>query len=185
MLTRLRQDHHNIGMLLGVLEDKAYKLKRNQKVNFSLISDIIEYMQQYTDRCHHPVEDTLYGHYCQQFGNQEDLERLTVEHERLAQANEMLSHSITMVLSDLMVPMPQLIEEIERYVTLQQAHLQYEEQHIFPQIEQKFVESDWRKVETELTPLFIQDPLFSEEGAAEFRALKQYINDETYAEVAP
>ncbi|GLS82543.1 hemerythrin domain-containing protein [Paraferrimonas haliotis] len=187
MLTRLYEDHRNITVLLDVLQAIAEKLKRSQKVNMSLVSDVINYMQNYGDRCHHPVEDIIYNYYCQHYPAQgsDTLSQLTVEHERLQQANEMLSHSVNMVLNDVMVPMEQLVAEIEHYIDMQRQHLGFEEQDIFPQLEVNMSTNDWQEISTELQPLFQRDPLFGNEGKAEFQALKQYINDDTYVDSAP
>lgn len=75
-----------------------------------------------------------------------------------------------------MLPLEQLVDQLEQFVKHQSEHLNFEEAEVFPAIEQLAGDADWRELESRLpTP---SDPLFGLKQSEEYRDLyKALIED--------
>ncbi|TCN87964.1 hemerythrin domain-containing protein [Shewanella fodinae] len=174
MLQRLMNDHKHIAVLLNLLKGKYQKLSEGEPVNFCLVRDVVEYMQEYTEHSHHPVEDIVYEYYVGKFAKEESTKRLTEEHHKVVAASAALASTLNLILNDIVVAKEKLVQELRDYVTLQEQHLLYEEEHIFPKLQRKLTASDWQQIEQNCALKLIEDPLFSSNDQM-FDELRQYI----------
>ena len=145
MLHRLQQEHKHIDVLLRVLEEKIETLKAGGPVNFKLVRDVLEYMQGYAETNHHPLEDVIYQYYLSKYQDTHGTSRLMLEHESLTKTSEDLVNSVSLILSDVVVPKEKLIEQIAEYVRNQREHINYEERDIFPLLK-RLMPHDWDNI---------------------------------------
>ncbi|MCP3128095.1 MULTISPECIES: hemerythrin domain-containing protein [Shewanella] len=175
MLKRLMHDHKHIAVLLNVLKNKQMKLSEGEAINFIVVRDIVEYMQGYAERCHHPVEDIIYAYYLAHKTNGA-MDKLSAEHEVVIQVSAALMNTLNLILSDIVVAREKLIADFAEYVELQERHMQMEEREIFPLLAQNLTEQDWQVIEKECQDSLIDDPLFLDREQQEFDELRAYLN---------
>lgn len=175
MLKRLMHDHKHIAVLLNVLKNKQMKLSEGEAINFIVVRDIVEYMQGYAERCHHPVEDIIYAYYLAHKANGA-IDKLSAEHEVVIQVSAALMNTLNLILSDIVVAREKLIADFAEYVELQERHMQMEEREIFPLLAQHLTEQDWQVIEKECQDSLIDDPLFLDREQQEFDELRSYLN---------
>lgn len=174
MLKRLKRDHQHIAILLDILSNKNNRLIEGEAVNFNLVRDIVEYMQGYAEHSHHPLEDITYQYYVKKM-SVPNSEQLHDEHDKLAQVSGSLMYSLNMILSDIVISREKLINDLANYIKLQVAHMQFEEQEIFPHFAKSLDGEDWQKIEHLCQKKLVDDPLFSENDNAIFDDLRTYI----------
>lgn len=177
MLARIHTDHRHISTLLAVLARKVIKLRSGQEINLSLVRDVVDYLQRYADRSHHPMEDILYQYYLDKKGESGDVHRLAMEHRQLQKITEQLFDTLTMILNDAVVPRDRLIDEIDGFVEIQRKHLQEEEGQILPLLEEHLDDNDWETVRKLVANKLVDDPLFGESGDREYEDLRAYLVD--------
>lgn len=175
MLKRLTHDHKHIAVLLNVLKNKQMKLSEGEAINFIVVRDIVEYMQGYAERCHHPVEDIIYAYYLAHQANGA-IDKLSAEHEVLIQVSAALMNTLNLILSDIVVAREKLIADFAEYVELQERHMQMEEREIFPLLTLCFTAQDWQDIEKTCQDSLIDDPLFLDREQQEFDGLRTYLN---------
>ncbi|WP_394129863.1 hemerythrin domain-containing protein [Shewanella maritima] len=176
MLKRLRRDHQHIAILLDILAKKQRKLAVGEGVNFSLVRDIVEYMQSYAEHSHHPLEDITYDFFMKKTGGLNS-SQLHDEHTRLAESSGALMYSLNMILSDIVISREKLVADLKSYIELQQLHMEYEEREIFPHFVKSLTVEDWAEIEKLCHQKLVDDPLFSESDEVTFDELKAYIAD--------
>jgi hemerythrin-like domain-containing protein len=62
ILTALHDDHRNYTRLLTVLKNDIDKLSDSATADFIRLYDIMNYMTNYPDVSHHPVEEIILAH---------------------------------------------------------------------------------------------------------------------------
>ncbi len=174
MLNRLMHDHRHLAVLLNVLKNKQIKLSEGEAINFIVVRDIVEYMQTYTERSHHPVEDIIYGYYLTHKANNE-INKLGAEHQVLIQASAALMGTLNLILSDIVVARDKLIADFADYVVLQEKHIEMEERDIFPLLAEHLTEQDWQIIELQCRDALIDDPLFLDREQQAFDELRSYL----------
>jgi hemerythrin-like domain-containing protein len=175
MLARLMHDHKHIGILLKILKTKYIKLAAGESINYNLVRDIVEYMQNYAEHSHHPLEEVISEFYWKKLGRAHINETLTAEHRKLVDASASLMATLNLILSDVVVSKEELVSDLEAYVELQQSHMDFEESTVFPKWSNVITEADWPIVMQMCDERLIDDPLFSDSDSVLFEELKEYI----------
>jgi hemerythrin-like domain-containing protein len=133
-------------------------------------------MQGYAEHSHHPLEDIIFDYYSNKTG-QANYGQLYNEHHRLAEASGALVYSLNMILSDVVISREKLIKDLKEYLELQQQHMQYEEQEVFPKFMKTLDEADWQKIDVLSQNRLVDDPLFNDNGKTTFEDLRAYIDN--------
>lgn len=175
MLPRLKNDHKHIAILLKILKNKYKRLADGEYISFSLIRDIVEYMQGYAEHSHHPLEDIVYEYCLTKVSAEDKSKRLFAEHDRLIEASASLMSTLSLILNDVVVAREQVVQDLQDYVVLQEAHMLFEEAEIFPLLASTMDEEDWQKIATICEEKLVEDPLFSNDDNQLFEELKQHI----------
>lgn len=175
MLARLMNDHKHIAILLRVLKTKYAKLANGDAINFNVVRDIVEYMQSYTEHSHHPLEEVVCEFYWNKLGQPRPDDRLVQEHQKLTQATASLMTMLNLILSDVVVSREELISDLEAYVKMQQSHIEYEENEVFPRWSEGLDAQDWQTIKSLCDLKLIDDPLFSESDKVLFEELRDYL----------
>jgi hemerythrin-like domain-containing protein len=163
VLNELHQDHVNLNKLLAVLGYKLEKLKQGEMPNFVLLSDAVDYISNYADAYHHPLEDQMYE-YFKDSGCPELDEAITQcgkEHKQLKLSGEELIEAVDCILNDAVVPMDQFAAKLESFLDLQVEHLNLEEGTLFPLLDEIVSDEQWNTLVKELPKM--DDPLFGEQ----------------------
>lgn len=174
MLKRLMHDHKHIAILLNVLKNKQIKLSDGEAINFIVVRDIVEYMQRYAERSHHPVEDIIYAYYLVHRASNE-VDKLSAEHEIVIQASAALMNTLNLILNDIVIAREKLIADFAEYVDLQEKHMQMEERDIFPLLAKTLTDQDWQIIEQQCQESLIDDPLFLDREQRTFDELRSYL----------
>ncbi|GAA4873879.1 hemerythrin domain-containing protein [Ferrimonas pelagia] len=178
MLARIHTDHAHILTLLNLLDRKAGRLERGEEVSLTLIRDVIDYLQRYADNSHHPMEDILYQYYLEKVGETDGtVHRLAQEHETLRIATDQLMDTLNMILNDAVVPRERLITDLKTFAGQQRRHLEQEEKHVLPKLEQELKEDDWQLLQQQVADTLMDDPLFSGGGEREYEDLRAYLSE--------
>tara|TARA_B100001057_G_scaffold464824_1_gene520344 strand:- start:722 stop:1273 length:552 start_codon:yes stop_codon:yes gene_type:complete len=170
MIERIRREHGYMARLLAVLNNKLELLKQEQEINYSLIAEVVHYLMNHSDKVHHPKEDVIYHYYLKQYGSDQAIEDLELEHQLLSEKTVDFLGVVDMILQDAVVPQQVFIDLLESFVKAQRKHMEYEEKQILPMIVQAFRVKDWQKVESQwLQPE--DDPVFGDTIADQYRQL--------------
>ncbi|AOS95793.1 Hemerythrin HHE cation binding domain protein [Microbulbifer aggregans] len=175
---QLCDDHHNMQKLLNAFDRLLRDLSRRDRDpdTLSLILDALDYMSIYPDRWHHPVEDLAMKRLLEKpDADREAIEITQREHRSITAATRRMSALFYAVANDAAVERSRLLRATRDYLQLQRAHMQRENQHIFPQLAAMLTTEDWKHVETQIRNQ--QDPLFSSDLKRLYESLHHYIVD--------
>lgn len=173
LMERLHRDHRNLSRLYDMLEEQVgnYRSDSEREPDLLLILDIIAYLDDYPKIYHHPLEEAIIGFMVERgLGNAAINEAIHHQHHELAQATERLSRLFKMVANDQVVPIDRIRDTLSAYLELSRAHLQAEEDRLFPMIERVLDDQDWQLIDARLPER--RDPLFSEDPDEAFAELK-------------
>lgn len=163
ILKELHQDHINLNKLLAVLGYKLDKLKQGEMPNFVLLSDAVDYISNYADAYHHPLEDQMYDYFkdsgCPELD--EAIAKCGDEHKLLKQCSEELIEAVDCILNDAVVPMDQFTTKLEHFLDRQVEHLNLEEGTLFPLLDDIADDEQWSVLSKQLPKM--DDPLFGEQ----------------------
>ncbi len=177
MLQALHQEHINIARLLDVLRQQLFAIRSEHPVRYRLLKDVLSYLSEVSDQCHHPQEDLIYDYYLK-YRCQDDqiTTRLHQEHELVVEAGKELAALVDMILMDAVIPLDQLMAKLESFIVLQQRHMDFEESEVFPELRTSLTEDDWRHLEQNWHYRTADDPLFGREVAERYRDLSNSIS---------
>ena len=178
VFTQLQQDHHHLQRLLSCICFEMNRLEHPETLQgeIPIMVDALDYIQVYPERWHHPAEDAAFEILKTKNIETKDLVaimEIEQEHHTLERHTKFLSQLFNMVLEDKVVPMATLSNGVERFVTEQAAHIQKENQHIYPLLKNLMTDEDWDKV-AEMVSLQ-EDPLFKESVREGYERLYDYI----------
>jgi len=170
MLSELHREHINIAKLLDLLRQQLFAIRSEKEVRYRLLRDILSYLSEVSDQCHHPQEDLIYDYYLK-YRCQDDqiTDRLKHEHELVVVAGKELTELVEMILMDAVIPLDKLTAKLESFIVLQQRHMDFEEGEVFPELRAKLTEDDWRHLEQNWRYKTADDPLFGREVAERYR----------------
>lgn len=178
IMAQLHQDHLNMSRLLGVLKHKVAQLKAGERPNYLLVQDVVDYIVDYADHYHHPLEDVIYQFAAKEYSEYQDIfNEIEQEHHKIAQDTRTFQSLVQNILLDAIVPMAQFIELLEQFVNQQYAHLNREEGRVFPLIERTITPAQWQVLEQHLNSR--EDPLFGEHVAEEYKRLYRALISES------
>jgi hemerythrin-like domain-containing protein len=176
VLTELRQDHKNMGLMLSLLEQESDRLYDGDDPDFELLRDIMHYMTVYPDAVHHPKEDRIYA---ELRAIRPDLsagfKRITVDHRQIAELGIKLRDDIASINSSHFVQRKTIVADALRYVNMLRGHMQWEELDLFRRVEEMIV--DGHKLIEAATYLQGCDPVFGPEVEQKFENLVKSMRD--------
>ncbi|WP_115717686.1 hemerythrin domain-containing protein [Gallaecimonas mangrovi] len=174
MLELLRQDHARIRRLLALLDSKSAAIRAGQEVHYDVLKDVLDYLNHYVDGVHHKEEDELLA----KLGNSGLVLSLQKQHQQLERATQSLAQRVDMVLHDAIVPFDEMLIALEDFVFEQRAHLVFEEENLFPLLEQQLNDQDWLQLQKQLEEKAAKDPLFGAEVSTDYSALWDKLKEE-------
>lgn len=132
ILERLRRDHHNMSLLLDMIEQEADCIYAGKAADYGLMLEIMRYMTGYPDIAHHPREDRLYDEVRRV---RPDLtagfERIALDHRVIAGLGRRLRDDLDALASGVPVNRKLIADDTMHYVNTQRSHMQWEEIDLF------------------------------------------------------
>ena len=179
----LREDHWNIGRLLGMLERQLDAMDTGSDFDgdYDLMRDIMTYMVRFPDHTHHPKEDLMFERmraHPLAPDTERTIENLLVEHGALARKGETFHEALRRAAVGAKSDRQALLSMGRDYVEFLRAHARLEEETVFIEAETLLGDADW----SEIAQAFEAhtDPVFGSVVDREFRALYQHIQNSAY-----
>ncbi|WP_073585874.1 hemerythrin domain-containing protein [Vibrio quintilis] len=177
MIERIRREHSYMTRLLAILSKKLYSLQNEQKINYSLVREIVDYLSSHSEAAHHPKEDLMYNYYIQNYGEKACIADLEADHKRLAEKTHAFLDVVDMILQDVIVPQDIFMDQLADFILVQKKHLEFEEREVLPLIDKTFTVDDWKVIESQWT-YSEDDPVFGETIADRYKQLAQLLREE-------
>ena len=174
LLDRLRRDHVNLQRLLDLLSDELDAFFRGEESNFDLKTEMMDYLETYAERIHHPTEELIY----QKALSQTDegkllLERLSREHTELLGMARRFRDTLEGIVQGEVISRDEVETRGREFIALERHHVDFEEQEIYPLLEQTLSEAQWAALAEEAPQG--DDPLFMRQDRNRFASLIDYL----------
>ena len=178
IMDQLKADHRNIANLLDTLERQISVVRNEGVANFDLMHDIMTYMAHYPDHTHHPIEDLVFDKLLEHDEDAESIvARLGREHVALGEKGQRFLEMLRHVVDGAMVERDVLDNAGSDFVAFLRSHMEIEDRDAFPRAENTLTAEDWQAVADGFEAR--TDPVFGPVVAEEFRALFEYIEQES------
>lgn len=167
-------DHVAFARLLDLLETQVEAFHAGERPNYELMTDIIDYLQQYGDRFHHPLEDAAYLRLVDRDPRMRlPVNRLLQEHRVIALAGEELLARLGEVAGDVMIERAAVEMAAATYLVYYRHHMSTEESRIMPRARELLTKDDWAATTEAIQDA--PDPLGSDRFDERFRELGKFI----------
>jgi hemerythrin-like domain-containing protein len=174
LINILLDEHQNIEKLLGVLEHELEIFDRGERPDYEVLQTIIQYFQDYPERCHHPKEEMIFGRLmardaaaAKRFGDVE------AEHEIEARRLHSFARAVDSILADQEFLRENFHLAMQEFIEHQRQHLKKEEQLLFPAAVKALRPEDWSEIDARLDDR--KDPLFDVVVEEKFHNLQKTI----------
>ncbi len=177
IMSELLQDHQHISALLTILKNKLATLEDSGRPDFNLMSEVLDYLDDYADGYHHSREDQIFNYLRNNHPECDSLiSQANHEHQELALLTSALRESVEQVLLDAPFLLHDFIKRLRRFIDKQSQHLAMEEGRLFPLIEQLMTIDDWQQFSSQAQ--LRQDPLLSAERDERYQRLYNSLIDD-------
>jgi hemerythrin-like domain-containing protein len=167
-------EHVYFNQLLKLLHREVDVFAQGERPNYELMSDIVSYLREYSDRYHHPREDVAFERLAARVPDMKlALARLAQEHRVIARAGEKLQEQIESIMSGAMVPRSEVEVAAATYLVYYGNHIAREEEDVLTLAAKHLTAEDWEAVKQAVPPG--RDPLFGAEPQERFRELRRRI----------
>ncbi len=174
IIDKLHDDHINFIKLLEFLETQKNLLKSCQQIDIESILDAIQYMKEYPDLVHHPLENVVFKYFLADHDEVcDELKALLQEHDELPVLTDKLMEMLQSALAAVPQKREELCRYLEEYIVIQKEHMNKEESLAYPTIKSVLNDHDWENISSELE--FIKDPLFGNNVKKSYQALLQKV----------
>ena len=174
VISRLQEDHGNFVRLLDMIEAQLIALQRIDApaVEISVMASALEYICDYPNRYHHPIENAMFAVVMKKTHQYDNLLKIIgMEHRIIDQQTAELCTLIAQLENGDTHCLDQLIELTEKYLELQRRHLIDEEDVAFPIAMKLLDENDWAEIEQAVE--YTDDPLFENDTDGKFESIYQ------------
>jgi hemerythrin-like domain-containing protein len=159
LLERLGRDHARIAGVVRELSESADDI--GGEPDWDRLQELLGFLDYYADRVHHPLEDRLFDHLVNK--GLTPTERHLVfrnlgQHEEIKTMTERLVRQVEEARSGGVVDIADFVENVAAYVALQIRHMRFEENQLFPVLDQAFENSDWNALMGALQPSEQESP---------------------------
>lgn len=157
----LKEDHRYMIKLLYQLEQQIKSMSglTCQALNLDMLLEIVDYIKQYPEICHHPIEEKMFDMLKQKpmgFTDNALIEKVIDEHVMLDVLAELLEIKIGECLAE-RCSQSSLLRTGKMFHQQQLKHIECEQNYIFPLCKKYFDVADWQLVQT------IADEVMSED----------------------
>ena len=161
-IDRLRTDHQRLRAVLETISEVCNGLRSD---DFESHSDhlfcLVDYLLGYPDQVHHPTEDLVFDELLKLELTKDQrgkVKQNRSQHDALKSATTELMDQVETPVAD--VDVERFLQQLEEYVAVQQKHMNFEEQEIFPLALEYIQPANWEKLDENFGET--NDPLFDE-----------------------
>jgi len=147
MLEKLLIEHEQILKTLNLLEMQFLEICRGSTPDYSLMRSIIEYMQDYPEQIHHPLEDSIFSILLERVDDVELIKELIAEHTELEFETRKLKQSLELLKSDV-DSKEDIKQQLSAILIRQRKHIYVEEEVVYPLIRNNLTAKDWEHVQS-------------------------------------
>jgi len=170
----LKDDHRYMVKLLYQLEQQIKSMSglTGQALNLDLLLEIVDYIKQYPEICHHPIEEKMFEMIKQKpmgFTDIALIEKVIDEHVMLDALAELLEIKIGECLVG-RCSQASLLRTGKMFLQQQLKHIDCEQSYIFPLCKQHFEEDDWHQLQ-----LVIDDIMSKEDNLEIYQKMREKI----------
>lgn len=175
VLRCLFEEHRHLAALIHALEGKATQCESLHAGDYFLMHDIVAYMHDYPEHVHHPTENRLFETLLRRVPSRKKaVKRLRNDHEAVARETQDLLDLLDEAIDEATEEREQDIRQAcEAFVSHQRAHMQFENQEMFPAAIESLSKADWKEIELHFAAT--DDPLFGQAVANRHRTLYEYL----------
>lgn len=171
ILDRLHQDHIHMARVLDLIDRELERFNADESSDLPLIQDAMDYLTQYGDQCHHPLEDRVFARLqASNPSTTEAVSRLHDEHQALYARGKAFHDALGDVESDATMTRDRFMKLARDYLDLQREHLNFEEATIFPLAREHMNQTDWQAIDRDEKRS--HDPLFGAQVEQAYQRLK-------------
>lgn len=176
VLEMLRQDHNNMTQLLDALDRQLEAFAAGDRPDFEIVTAIADYVLEYPDRFHHPVEDMVLAALRERdAAAAKPADGLESEHERIGQLARNFHRSVETLMSDEPAQRGDFLDSGRAFVAAMRRHIVLEDTEFFPAAEATLTDDDLDRLAARLPKL--DDPLFGAANRDSYVRLRQNILD--------
>jgi hemerythrin-like domain-containing protein len=170
----LLEEHRNIDKLLLVLEHELEVFDRSEEPDYEILQAVIQYFQDYPERCHHPKEDMVFEKLkvrdpaaANRIGDVE------AEHQVETKRLRRLVEAVEEILAGREFLRQTFHDVVHDFIEHQRQHMDKEERLLFPAAVHGLRPDDWAEIDARLNDR--EDPLFNGVIETKFQALQRTI----------
>ncbi len=171
----IREEHRSLSAVTQSLRTLARDARDHGRApDFELFTLILDYLEGFSDRFHHPKEDAyLFAALRRRGEAHEALAVLERDHGRGDELTRNLRFLLARCRVGAAAEVEAFVAAVEAYVDFHWQHMRLEEDAILPLAERTLTEADWRPIDAAFRAN--EDPLFGTRPREEFRKLFQLI----------
>lgn len=176
VIAALNRDHANIAELLELIESEILAIEVGKTPDYALMQDVMRYMEQYSDRFHHPKEDLIFAQLLKHDSDvRADVENLIEEHVSIRLAGQEFARLLRASGVDSVEVRERLGTFGLAYIRALRKHMSTEERKLFPLALDVLTKMEWRLIDEAVDT--IDDPLFDEMSVGDYQRLYRLITD--------
>lgn len=168
----LQREHRALAAVLHCLEQVLGEIRMKRlSPDFALFEAIVQYIQDFPDRFHHPKEDELLFPLVRVRAPETSriLDELQHQHDEGVRLTNELKWKLAAWKDNGEAMFPDFDNAARAFIDFQRRHVGTEEREILPAARRTFTEADWAKVNSGFASN--EDPLFGLKPKAAFDAL--------------
>lgn len=174
LMNRLGQDHARLAGLLDLLDALLDRFHAGAEPDYELMSELLEYMDSYSDTIHHPTEDLIFRRALENGAEKRDVfDVLMRQHVVVTQINKRFRDSLEGIVNEEVLRRDEVETQGRELVNTMRAHLTLEDAEAFPIALARLGQADWDAVAA-LAPR-ADDPVFGTPDPQRFRALIRHL----------
>ncbi len=175
-IATIKEEHRNLGGVLSCLESLVDEIEaRGLQPDFKVFHALLNYLEIYLDKFHHPKEDShLFPAVRRRFPQAADtLDELDRQHRQEATLMHGLRFTLSAFESRGSEGAAAFLDAARRYIDFERQHAFLEEREILPLARDHLSEADWAPIDAAFTAN--ADPLFGKTPKQEYRELFRII----------
>lgn len=176
-LTIIKQEHRNLFRVVNVLDQMLRHQKPGQQPDFGFMESVLGYIEEFTDKYHHPKEDEYLFKALRRRTSDADaiIEELEEEHHNCPTSLAQLKVLLSAYKAD-SSHRDAFMDASAAYLKFQTKHLQKEEGVVLPLAQKCLTDEDWAEIDAAFANN--EDPIFGPKGRDETRAMYSRIVNE-------
>ncbi|MGV6853282.1 MAG: hemerythrin domain-containing protein [bacterium] len=174
IIQNIHQDHINFTRLLDVIAEQISILESGHFWDNELVTEIIEYLKDYGDSVHHPIENALYEKVLELSADEGiELDILLKEHKELSASTLSVYNLIKQMGTEDFIEKDDAIIQIRMFLARMKKHMDVEESGVLKYIEKTLSADALASISAEIK--MKEDPVFSRVVDGEYARIRSHL----------